>query len=255
VRFSRYVALGDSTTEGLEDPDGRGGYRGWADRFAEHVAASHPGLAYANLAVRGMVAREVEAAQLAPALAMTPDLVTVVAGMNDLLRRDFDPLRVAGHVGTMIRELGAAGATTITFTIPDVSRRMRLGRRLSARTTALNDEIRRLATHHGAVLLDLASYELAYDPRMWAVDRLHGNPAGHARIAEELAHLLALPGAPPSSRGISLPPSPPPRLREVVAQDVSWILRFVVPWAWRRVRGLRPTAMPKRPMLTPVRPL
>jgi hypothetical protein len=90
---------------------------------------------------------------------------------------------------------------------------------------------------------------------MWAVDRLHGNPAGHARIAGELAHLLALPGAPPSSRGVSLPPSPRPRLRDVVVDDVSWILRFVVPWALRRVRGLRPTAMAKRPRLVPVRPL
>ena len=33
--FSRYVAIGDSTTEGLDDPDGAGGYRGWADRLAE----------------------------------------------------------------------------------------------------------------------------------------------------------------------------------------------------------------------------
>ena len=255
MRFSRYVALGDSTTEGLEDPDGRGGYRGWADRFAEHVASVHPGLAYANLAVRGMFASEIEATQLAPALAMTPDLATVVAGMNDLLRRDFDPLRVAGHVGTMVRELVAIGATTITFTIPDVSRRMRLGRRLSERTLAMNAEIRRLAALHGAIVLDLASYELSSDPRMWAVDRLHGNPAGHAQIAGELAHLLALPGAPPTARGVSLPPSPPPPLHEVIARDASWIVRFVVPWAWRRVRGQRPTALPKRPTLTPVRPL
>jgi lysophospholipase L1-like esterase len=255
VRFTRYVALGDSTTEGLEDPDGRGGYRGWADRFAEHVTTVHPGLAYANLAVRGMFASEIHATQLAPALAMKPDLATVVAGMNDLLRRDFDPLDVAGHVGNMIRELVAIGATTITFTIPDVSSRMRLGRRLSARTTAMNAEIRRLAALHGAIVLDLANYELSSDPRMWAVDRLHGNPAGHARIAGELAHLLGLPGAPPSSRGVSLPPSQPLRAREVIAADVSWIVRFVVPWAWRRVRGRRPTALPKRPTLSPVRPM
>ena len=37
--FRRYVAIGDSTTEGLEDPDGQGGYRGWANRFAEHLIA------------------------------------------------------------------------------------------------------------------------------------------------------------------------------------------------------------------------
>ena len=60
-RFERYVALGDSSTEGLDDPDGRGGYRGWADRLAERIAAHQGGLAYANLGVRGRCAREVRA--------------------------------------------------------------------------------------------------------------------------------------------------------------------------------------------------
>ena len=87
-RYRRYVALGDSSTEGLDDLDGAGQYRGWADRLAEHIAHAHPGLEYANLAVRGRSAGEIAATQLAPALAMRPDLATVVAGMNDLLRRN-----------------------------------------------------------------------------------------------------------------------------------------------------------------------
>lgn len=37
VRFERYVAIGDSSTEGLDDPDGNGGYRGWANRLAETI--------------------------------------------------------------------------------------------------------------------------------------------------------------------------------------------------------------------------
>ena len=52
--FRRYVAIGDSSTEGLEDPDGHGGYRGWADRLAQHIAdAQDEPLEYANLAIRG----------------------------------------------------------------------------------------------------------------------------------------------------------------------------------------------------------
>ena len=55
-----YVALGDSFTEGLDDlTAAEGGYRGWADRFAERLADLQPGLRYANLAVRGKVLREV----------------------------------------------------------------------------------------------------------------------------------------------------------------------------------------------------
>jgi lysophospholipase L1-like esterase len=254
--LQRYVALGDSSTEGLDDRTPTGGYRGWADRLAEHVAVAHPGLTYANLAVRGRSAGEIAATQLAPAIAMRPDLATVVAGMNDLLRRNFDPERVAGHVGDMLRGLVGAGALVITFTIPDVSRRMRLAGALSARTAALNVCLRRVVAHTGARLLDLASFELAQDPRMWAVDRIHGNSAGHARIAAELAHLLELPGAAPGALATPLEPPPPRRRRDLVVDDLAWAARFVAPWAWRRLRG-RTTGdgiTAKRPTLTPVNP-
>jgi lysophospholipase L1-like esterase len=252
-RYQRYVAIGDSSTEGLDDEDGAGGFRGWADRLAEHVDAAYPGLAYANLAVRGLSAGEIAASQLAPALAMKPDLSTVVAGMNDLLRRNYDAARVAGHVGSMIRALRGLGATVVTFTIPDISGRMRMGRTLSARTEALNLELRRLAAESGALLLDLASYQLAYDPRMWARDRIHGNPAGHERIAAELAHLVGVPDAPPGSLSATLPPLPPRGLRDLAA-DASWIASYVVPWAIRRLRN-RTTGTgrsAKRPVLGPV---
>ena len=254
-RFARYVALGDSSTEGLDDPDGAGGYRGWADRLAERVAEANPGLLYANLAVRGRSAGEIAATQLAPALAMRPDLATVVAGMNDLLRGDFDAARIAGEVAAMVHALVDVGAEVITFTIPDTSRRMKVGRTLAGRTAALNVELRRIGGRPGIRLLDLASYELAHDPRMWSVDRLHGNPVGHARIAAALAHLLDLPDAGPDALRERLPPPPPRRRRDVVVDDLTWAARYVVPWAWRRLRGKttgdRRSA--KRPTLTPVR--
>src|ERR1700677_4151624 len=51
--FERYVAIGDSATEGLGDPVGPGGFRGWADRLAERLAKTNPTVQYANVAVRG----------------------------------------------------------------------------------------------------------------------------------------------------------------------------------------------------------
>jgi len=251
--FERYVAIGDSSTEGLDDPDGAGGFRGWADRLAEHAAEAYPGLCYANLAVRGKSAGEIAASQLAPAITMRPDLATVVAGMNDLLRTKWDAARVAGQVGEMVAGLRAIGTTVVTFTIPDVSRRMRLGRTLTAKTAGLNVELRKMASATGARLLDLASYELAGDPRMWAIDRIHGNPAGHARIAAAIAHLLGVPGHEVDSLADPLPPIER-RRRDVLVEDLAWAVRFVAPWAWRRVRG-RTTGdgvSAKRPNLTPV---
>jgi lysophospholipase L1-like esterase len=40
--WRRYIALGDSFTEGLSDPDPDrpGEFRGWADRLAQHLAAA-----------------------------------------------------------------------------------------------------------------------------------------------------------------------------------------------------------------------
>ena len=254
VRFERYVAIGDSSTEGLVDPDGRGGFRGWADRLAEHVAVASPGLLYANLAVRGKSAAEIRDTQLAPAIAMRPDLVTVVAGMNDLLRRRWDAARVAAVVGEMVGGLRGIGATVVTFTIPDVSARMRLGKTLTAKTAALNVEIREMARATGALLLDLATYELAQDPRVWAADRIHGNPEGHARIAAYLAHMLGVPGADADALTRALPVEDR-RRRDVLVEDLAWVARYVAPWAWRRLRG-RTTGdgiTAKRPELTPVR--
>ena len=88
-RYRRYVAIGDSSTEGLDDPDGQGGYRGWANRLAEHLAASQGEVLYANLAVRGLSSRQIRERQLAKALSMSPDLVTFFSGTNDVVSRRF----------------------------------------------------------------------------------------------------------------------------------------------------------------------
>ena len=75
--FERYVALGDSSTEGLADGDERSGYRGWSRRLAERIATSQGMLQYANLAQRGLTTREIRERQLERALALRPDLATV----------------------------------------------------------------------------------------------------------------------------------------------------------------------------------
>ncbi|MBT2459893.1 histidine kinase [Streptomyces sp. ISL-86] len=121
----RYVALGDSQTEGVGDGDDTVGLRGFADRLAETLAVHNSGVHYANLAVRGRLAGQVREEQLAPALALRPGLATVVAGVNDLLRPRFDADEVAGHLEAMFEELTARGARVATVTFPDVTRLIR----------------------------------------------------------------------------------------------------------------------------------
>ncbi len=92
VTFTRYVAIGDSQTEGLWDGDDIVGLTGFADRLAAMLDSLNPGLMYANLAVRGKQVRDVLDDQLPQALAMRPDLITVCVGMNNVTRagRSFD---------------------------------------------------------------------------------------------------------------------------------------------------------------------
>jgi lysophospholipase L1-like esterase len=261
-QFDRYVALGDSTTEGLDDPDGAGGYRGWANRLAERIAAHRSPdqgpLHYANLGIRGRRTRQIKEEQLAPALALRPDLATVVAGMNDLLVGNFDARAIAEDIGEMQRALIATGCVVVSFTIPDISRRLAvrpLDRFLAIRTRELCDEIRRVSRASGAVLVDFAVHELATDPRMWSVDRLHLNTEGHARSAEAVAHALALPDT--SDGWLSPLPAPPPvGLRARLAADLAWGREYFIPWLMRRVRGQSAgdDRTAKLPALTPVVP-
>src|SRR3954449_10094968 len=50
--WSRYVAIGDSFTAGVGDPEplSPGGMRGWADRIAEELGEGRGEFGYANLA-------------------------------------------------------------------------------------------------------------------------------------------------------------------------------------------------------------
>src|SRR6476661_680313 len=95
--WSRYVALGDSFTEGLGDPEPRspGGLRGWADRVAEELSTAHQDFAYANLAISGKLLHQILEEQVGPALDLKPDLITLNAGGNDLLFHRSDPDKLA----------------------------------------------------------------------------------------------------------------------------------------------------------------
>ncbi|MDI3402410.1 SGNH/GDSL hydrolase family protein [Streptomyces cavernicola] len=255
--YERYVALGDSQTEGLGDGDDTVGLRGWADRFAEQLAAHSPELTYANLAVRGRLAGQVRAEQLGPALALRPDLATVMAGVNDVLRPKFDVDEVAGHLEAMFAALTAQGARVATVTFPDPARLTPLARPLSPRVAALNDRVRRAALRHGVAVAEADRHPVVSDPRLWSPDRLHAAPIGHQRIAAAFAHALDLPGS-DDSWTHPLPAAEPAGSAgrgRAVGAELRWAATFLGPWLRRRLTGRSSgdghTA--KRPLLLPVR--
>jgi lysophospholipase L1-like esterase len=251
VRFERYVALGDSSTEGLEDPDGAGGYRGWANRLAEQVATVQGGLLYANLGVRGKRSREIREEQLGPALAMKPDLATVFAGSNDLLERRFIPGDLRDEVARMQGALIASGAVVLTFTLPDLTGVMPIGRLLARRVRAMNDALKEASRGTGARLVDFAAHPVGSDPRLWTEDRFHVNAEGHSRIAAALAQALGLPGT-DDAWSRPLPEAPGPNRWDRLTQGWQWCRRHLLGRAWAD-RGSAEGFGPKRPRLEPVR--
>ena len=253
MSFSRYVAIGDSSTEGLDDPDGRGGYRGWANRLAERVAAAQTEpLLYANLAVRGRSTRGIRDEQLAPALAMRPDFVTLFCGTNDVVRRRFDADAVGQDVEFMQRKLIEGGATVLGFTLPDLSIVLPIARPLAGRVRALNDALRHASAASGAILVDFARHPVGSDPRLWSTDRLHANSTGHERIAAALAAALKLPGT-DDTWSHDLPTRWSPSLPERILSEIRWQRDHFLPWIWRHLRGRSSGdgRGAKRPELTP----
>ena len=175
----------------------------------------HPDLTYANLAVRGLTAAEVRRTQLDRALAMRPDIVVVVAGVNDVLRPRFDRAALRDNLFAMHEALAASGARVAAFTMPDMSKVAPLAVVLRPRLEALNEIVRAAGERFGTAVADLAAEPLASDPALWHDDRLHANTEGHRRVALALAESLGvdagdwrapLPEVPEPSRAAVLAP-------------------------------------------------
>jgi lysophospholipase L1-like esterase len=243
VTFRRYVAIGDSSTEGLEDPDGQGGYRGWADRLAQHIAdGQDEPLEYANLAIRGLKIREIRTRQLDDALAMRPDLLTVFGGVNDLLAPRCDFALIRAETVIMFGEARRAGCTVATFTMPDPAAINPLAANLRERVRRLNSIIRSEAEHFGVLLVDFEEYPVAEDPRLWFDDRLHGSPLGHTRVAAALAWRLGITGfdeswAEPLTDALAVRSR-----RERLSGDVDWAVHYLAPWVGKGIRRI-PTGL------------
>lgn len=249
-----FVAMGDSFTEGLDDPSPDGtGYRGWADLVAARLAAEvDGGFEYANLAVRGRLFNGVVAEQVPLALTMRPDLISFAAGGNDALRRSFDPLLLLDQFDETVARLRSTGADVVLFRWADVTRRLPGGRIILPRVQVLNDAIAGIADRHGAVLVDLWGDDEFHNPRLWSVDRLHLGSLGHQRVA---AHVLRSLGLDPEPRWLlSSPPPDPVHWAAARAADARWATRHLAPWVKRRLTGRSSgdTVTAKRPSLGPL---
>lgn len=248
ARFSSFLAIGDSFTEGLNDVAPDGSMLGWADRFAATLEAAQPGLRYANLAVRGRSLDQIVTEQLPVALDARPSVVGFSAGGNDILRPSSDPDEVAQRYADAVRSLRAVGIRVLVFTGFDVGTTpvLRLAR---GKIAIYNEHLRVIAARHGCDLVDLWSLHTLRDRRSFSDDRLHLSADGHERVARLVAQTLGLAAGDPDE------PWPGPDVAPVSRRDdLHWAREHLLPWVGRRVRhqSSGDGIGPKRPELHPL---
>jgi lysophospholipase L1-like esterase len=278
-----FVAIGDSFTEGLNDPAPGGGFRGWADRLAALLAAQYPGLRYANLAVRGKLLREIVAEQVPAAAAMSPGLVSFGGGGNDILRPGADPDTLAELFDVAVARLRETGARVLIFTGSDPVG-MPVLRLLRGRIAAYNMHLRAIADARDCYLVDLWSMRFLRDMNAWSTDRLHLSPESHQRVALRAAEVLGIPGAgdwrvPAGGAGSGEPGAVETAVKTLAGartetgvlarpgvaraawvaarrEDARWAREYLLPWVNRRLHGTSSgDGLPaKRPSLQPGAP-
>jgi len=249
--WRRFVAIGDSFTEGIGDPEpgSPGGHRGWADRVAEVLASQVDDFAYANLAVRGKLIRQIAAEQLDRAIELKPDLITFCAGGNDVIRPGTDPDEIAALFDDAVARLSRDGATVVVFTGIDVAWSP-VFRPFRGKIAIYNENIRAVADRHDAIVADQWALKTIQDPRFFADDRLHMNPLGHHEVARMVLRALNVPN---DLQPMQPDPLPERKWTQARREDLVWARTHLVPWVLRRLRhqSSGDNVLPKRPDALP----
>lgn len=241
--FRRFIALGDSMTEGMNDEIINGNFRGWADRVADVLAKDHEEFTYMNLAIRGKLVGQVLNEQVPVALQYvggeidpTEILISFHAGANDVLRPKYDAARTIATYREGVKKLHATGVQLMLFCVlENFAAGSKTGSALSLRFREFNSHVKEIASEVGAVLLDPNPDPFWHNKGFMSWDRLHMNSEGHYRAAQGV---LAKLGQPHDERYREpLPPGIDQSLGKKIRENFKWFVLFLAPWIWRRIRG------------------
>ena len=182
--ITSYVAVGDSFSAGIS------GQTPWPDLVAARLSRSCPELDYTNLAAVGVTSGDVAAGQLGPALALRPDLISLICGANDVIESvrpdELEFARTLAGMFERIRE-EAPAALVVTATYPPIApagARPRTRRRIRDGILAFNTTIHRASLAHGALCLDWQAHGEAGSQPNFAADGFHPSDRGHRLAAE-----------------------------------------------------------------------
>jgi lysophospholipase L1-like esterase len=238
MSYNRFIALGDSMTEGMQDEVINGKYRGWADRVADVMAENYENFTYANLAIRGKLVGQVHDEQVPIALGLANGPSTIVsfhAGANDVIRPKYDPEKTMKTYNSAVDTLIKGGVSLMLFCVlEDSGKKNKTAQIWQERFAIFNENVRRKANDVGAILFDPNQDDFWRDSRFIHEDRLHLNSEGHRRVAQAVLARLNLPHD--SDWRTPLPPESPKSIIEKTQVNLNWFGAYAVPWMIRRAR-------------------
>ncbi len=228
----RFVAIGDSFTEGVGDDLPDGSVRGWADLVAEGWAASRgASVEYANLAIRGKLIWPIVEQQLEPALALKPTHLSFNGGGNDMLRPRTSIGHIADAFSRVLHRCDEEGVRLILLSGANPSAQLPMSRLIQRRGDEMSAAVvARIQARPDVVrALNWPDAELSA-PEFWSADRLHMNSRGHHRVAARVLEAL----------GERVPDgwwSLPPLADAVHLPRAEYFREHLGPWFRRRLAG------------------
>lgn len=232
----RYVAIGDSFTEGVGDELPDGTVRGWADLVAAGLGAAlaqrGEQVEYANLAIRGRLLRPIVTEQLDAALALRPaaDLLTLNGGGNDAMRPGVELAPLVALLEESVRRCSEAGVRLVMLSGGDPTAQLPFGKTIHRRASYLTDATAELCAKHDVTFVNAFGDQELRAPRYWSGDRLHLNSEGHQRVAGLVLHQLGYAPMP-------TPATTAEAVRRSAAANLRYYGEHVLPWIQRRLQG------------------
>lgn len=184
-----YVALGDSTVEGVGASRADLNY---VSRLHAKLRAVYPNARLTNLGVGGATSADVVTRQLERAITLQPALVTLSIGPNDITR-GVSVDRYEKNLDVVLGRLGRETTALVVMNLlPDLAVTPRFAngpqRDVVGRETELfNEALARKGREHGVVLVDLylpSRQEVPGRPALLWRDGYHPSDSGYARWAE-----------------------------------------------------------------------
>lgn len=184
--WKKFVAIGDSMTEGYGDDVTGMIKKAWPTYVAEHFEIEE----HHNLGKSGLRSDEIYNQQFEVAKSLQPDLVSIMAGANDFMQRKWNPQQYKRHMEDMIAYFRNEGATVVTFDFPNFTKyapipffvKPMVRKQLETANNILNE----LSQTYDTVHISFWNHPLSDDRKNWSNDFVHPNALGYKRIAEAI---------------------------------------------------------------------